>query len=69
MGRRPVFDRRLAVLFYASVLVNLLIMWLESSTGLGDSSLYFVLLVPALLALVVTGFLLLKDVFRRRPER
>lgn len=66
--RRPVFDRRLAAMFYGVVLVNLLIMWLESSTSLGESPLYFVLLVPALIALVVTGFLLLRDVFRSRPN-
>lgn len=55
-------------MFYGVVLVNLLIMWLESSTSLGESPLYFVLLVPALIALVVTGFLLLRDVFRSRPN-
>lgn len=64
----PRFDRRLAAAFYGVVLVNLLIMWLESSTGLGESPLYLVLLVPALIALVVTGFLLLRDIFRSRPN-
>jgi hypothetical protein len=65
---RLALDRRLAVCFYGSVLLNLLIMWLESSTNLGDSPLYLVLLVPALIALGVTGFLLLRDIFRSRPN-
>lgn len=66
MERRPVFDRRLAAIFYAAVVANIAIMWLESSTGLGDSPWYFVLLVPALVVLMVAGFLLLRDVFQRR---
>lgn len=64
--RRPLFDRRLAAIFCASVLVNIAIMWLESRAGLGNSPWYFALLLLPLVVLMVPGFLLLRDVFRRR---
>ncbi|WP_040320186.1 hypothetical protein [Aeromicrobium marinum] len=66
--RRPPLDPRLAAAFYGSVVVNIIIIVLQRTTDFEDTIAYPLFLVPALLALGVTGFLTLRASFRRRLD-
>ena len=58
-------DPRLAVVFYALVAVNLLVVLVARSTSFGDSVAYPIVSLVLLVALAIAAFRLLRAVFRK----